>query len=526
MEHSNASHRLVKGAFLLTLSGLAGKILSAGYRIPLQNIAGDVGFYIYQQVYPILGMALILSLYGFPVAISRLVSDLHEEGMKLSIQAFYIPIFSWVLAICGIIFLTGFTQAEQIAQIMGDEQLVPSLRGAFCVFLFIPFTSVLRGVFQGKGIMEPTAVSQVTEQTVRVIVIIATALYASRTGELYDIGVGGAWSSILGTLAAAIVLWVLWLRQEKPPFAESHKSKVSYVRPILFYGLFISLNYMLLLFFQFVDSLSLVSYLERAGFRVEEARVAKGVFDRGQPLIQLGTVLASSLALALVPSVTRKRLQKDPLQVQKYIFGAVKYSLLVAAGAAAGLIVLFPAVNSLLFQDTAGTDSLRILMVVIIFSSLAITLSSVLQGLGFTGHTAFVILLAVFMKAGLNISLIPLFKESGAAIGSIGAAAFVTGAYLLLLNRDFPLKHWSRLPWKGMAGALSGMVLFLIVLSPLLAFVEHRLALLVSLLIMIGSGAAVYLILLIWLGALEQKELESLPFRDWLVKLLPKGREL
>ncbi len=49
-EHDNTD--VMKGALLLTLAGLAGKVLSAGYRIPLQNLTGDVGFYIYQQVYP------------------------------------------------------------------------------------------------------------------------------------------------------------------------------------------------------------------------------------------------------------------------------------------------------------------------------------------------------------------------------------------------------------------------------------------------------------------------------------------
>lgn len=85
-EHDNTD--VMKGALLLTLAGLAGKVLSAGYRIPLQNLTGDVGFYIYQQVYPFLGIVTILSLYGFPSAISQITAELLARGRGVSFRHF------------------------------------------------------------------------------------------------------------------------------------------------------------------------------------------------------------------------------------------------------------------------------------------------------------------------------------------------------------------------------------------------------------------------------------------------------
>ncbi|MCP3032124.1 oligosaccharide flippase family protein [Halobacillus sp. A1] len=526
MDHTHSSHRLIKGAFLLTLSGLIGKVLSAGYRIPLQNIAGDIGFYIYQQVYPILGMAMMLALYGFPVAISKLVSELKDQGVTLTLRSFYIPAFTWLLGICGSIFLFGFTQAHHLARVMGDEALTPSLQAAFFVFLLLPVTSLIRGVFQGQGRMEPTAVSQVAEQLVRVVMIIGTALYVTRIGDIYQIGVGGALSSILGTITASVVLLVLWRRHSKFEQGTAPLPAISFSKTIFFYGLFICLNYMLLLLIQLVDSLTIVPQLVEVGYIPEEAKGTKGVFDRGQPLIQLGTVLASSLALALVPSVTRKRKDKNPDQVHQYIFGAVKYSFLIAVGAAAGLITLFPLVNELFFQNTDGTGYLRILMSVIFFSSLAITMSSVLQGLEKVVHTAFVIIGAVVMKYLLNVWWVGEFGMYGAAAASVAAVAFVVLCHVLLLHTDFSLKEWARLPWFATIGAAGSMAAVLLVIEALRAEIDGRLALLVYALVIIALGAAIYLILLIRLGALQQKELEPLPFGDWLVKLLPGGRNV
>lgn len=69
-----------RGAIILTIASFVIKVLSAFYRIPYQNIAGDVGFYIYQQIYPFYGFCLILATYGFPIIISKMVAERLERG--------------------------------------------------------------------------------------------------------------------------------------------------------------------------------------------------------------------------------------------------------------------------------------------------------------------------------------------------------------------------------------------------------------------------------------------------------------
>ncbi|UOQ91359.1 oligosaccharide flippase family protein [Halobacillus shinanisalinarum] len=526
MNHSNSSHLIFKGAFLLTLSGLIGKVLSAGYRIPLQNIAGDLGFYIYQQIYPILGMALILSLYGFPVAISKLVAEVREQGKALSLSSFYVPALSWLFGICGVIFFIGYTQSDELAALMGDKHLTPSLQAAFFVFLFLPFPSLLRGVYQGGGNMQPTAISQVVEQFVRVLFIIMATIYVVNKGELYHIGIGASIASLGGIIASAIVF--LFIINKNPPWTSGSMeySSLAFLKTIVFYGLFICLNYMLLLLIQMTDALTLVPGLIEAGEESKRAKLLKGVFDRGQPLIQLGTVLASSLALAVVPSVTKRRLKEEPRLIEGYIFGSVKFSLLIAGGATAGLIVLFPFINELFFQDTEGTAVLRVLMLVILFSSLAITLSSILQGLGLVTHTAIVVLLAIAVKWGLNIWLVPSLKLNGAAIASIVSVVLVVVGHLVLLRHDFSLKKWLRLPWLSTSLAVLGMMgvlLALIQIKQGMDMSENRLFLLFYTLSLTAIGALTYFVLLIRLGALTKRELETLPYGRWLVRLLPKG---
>ncbi|UOQ44668.1 polysaccharide biosynthesis protein [Halobacillus salinarum] len=528
MADNTQTHHLVKGAILLSLAGLFSKVLSAGYRIPLQNIAGDLGFYIYQQVYPILGMALTLSLYGFPVAISKLVSEIEEEGQRLSLKSFYIPALTWLLGICLSVFALGYVQAGNIAAVMGDPKLTPSIRAAFFAFLLLPFTSLIRGIYQGQNNMQPTAVSQVIEQVLRVALIIATAVYAVTSGHIYQIGIGASAAAVLGSIGAAVFLGYSARKDHLWSCSPWSNFSVSFPKTILFYGLFICLNYMLLLLFQMVDSLTLVPQLTHTGISDVKAKVLKGVFDRGQPLVQLGTVLASSIALALIPSVTKRKFAEHKEEVQRYIFSAVKFSLLLALGATIGLITLFPEVNTLFFQDNKGTGALRLLMSVILFSSLAITLSSVLQGLGRVTHTAVLVLVGVFLKSIGNVFLIPHFGLYGAALSTVVAMVAVMAGNFFWLARYFPLTKWRTFPWSAAILAAAGMAAVLQAVRQLEAYVpvgEDRIILLIFTLALVALGAFIYVVLLLTFGALTERELEPLPKSRIWIRLLPKGRK-
>ena len=43
--HNQEMKHLMRGAWILSLSSLIAKILSAVYRVPFQNMVGDTGFY-------------------------------------------------------------------------------------------------------------------------------------------------------------------------------------------------------------------------------------------------------------------------------------------------------------------------------------------------------------------------------------------------------------------------------------------------------------------------------------------------
>ena len=64
---------LVQGS-ILAIAGVITKIIGAVYRIPLTNIAGAEGIGYYSVAFSIYSVALMLTSYSLPLAVSKLVS--------------------------------------------------------------------------------------------------------------------------------------------------------------------------------------------------------------------------------------------------------------------------------------------------------------------------------------------------------------------------------------------------------------------------------------------------------------------
>src|SRR5690625_492999 len=515
--------RLVKGALILTLAGLISKILSAGYRIPLQNLTGDLGFYVYQQVYPLLGMMVILSLYGLPSAISKMTAELEEQGKHISIKGFYFPVFIIMFMINGFLFLLLYFGAPTITSLIGDKNLIGAYQLVAFSFLLVPFTSLLRGVFQGKYLMKPTAYSQISEQIVRVFIIIFIAyLYMKNQFNVYKIGEAAALASICGVLIAIIILLIFFVKERPVGPNDSSIPWKYYLKTIIGLGIIASISHMILLIMQLADIFTLVPNLIKHGLSMVEAMESKGIFDRGQPLIQLGTVIGSSFALALIPAVSKERLDEQKKKFNTYIQSSLLFSFYLAAGAVIGLVITFPAVNMLLFQDIQGTFSLQILSLSIFLSSISVTISSILQGLDYFKRIAVYIIIAFLIKCIANHFLVSLWGITGGSIATVLSLLLLCVILLLELHRKVPqVNLFTKINFGALIKASFAMIGYLLLIDYLFPFrsISSRLGLLVDVLFIVVTGAVIYFVILLRCRAFTRRELMLLPFSPLFIKI-------
>lgn len=523
MMHAKKSNNLVRGALLLTVAGFLGKVLSAAYRIPLQNLTGDIGFYLYQQIYPIIGVIMILALYGFPVAVSRLTAEVNEKGERITFRYFHFPVITILLLLNGSIFLLLYFSAPFLATGIGDADLTTAFRLIAFAFLLIPFLSFLRGYSQGMGEMRQTAVSQITEQFFRVLIIITAAILIYKQDiSVHSIAEIGAIASIFGMVMGIVVLF--FFRQtatDKKPIPVAKLPWKYILRTCFSVGIIAALIHMILLIIQFADVLTFVPAMMEFGLTSYEAMEAKGIFDRGQPLIQFGAVIGSSFALVLIPAFIREYKAGKVTEGQASVQGAISLSIYLAAGATAGLVILFPEVNLLLFNSPDGTSALQVLAFAVLLSSVIITASAILQGLGKMRVITLFVSVTFGVKFILNRLLIPYYGMIGASFATVGALLVLCILIIWYLRSRLGLSVLAELKWGGLSIATGGMVLYLFILKYLATFIEisTRFDLLLYVIFLVITGALVFIGLLLRYRAFTEEQLAALPFSRVIISL-------
>ncbi|MDX8047542.1 oligosaccharide flippase family protein [Gracilibacillus sp. S3-1-1] len=522
MTSERQQKHVYKGALALLVAGILSKVISAFYRIPLQNLTGDIGFYIYQQVYPIIGIAFMLALYGFPAAISRFLAEHREFKHNRYI---YGKMLAVMMLFSALLFLGLFFFSPVLANWMGDNQLIIPLKHISWVFLFVPFVALLRGVTQADEWMEPTAYSQMIEQLLRAAIIIVTAVFIF-SGHLgvYQIADGAMIASIVALTASFLFLYMFARKKRywSQNTSVQQKGSGKLFSSIVLAGIVISLNHMLLLLMQLADAFTMVPGLVKFGMNVTEATTLKGIFDRGQPLLQLVTVVGSSLALALVPAVTKLNWQSNREDTLAKLRLTMKYCLILSLGATVGLITLFPEVNQLLFQNQLGTDSLRMVTISLLFTSLAVTMASTLQGFGYMRWTAYIIFGGLWLKMFLNGVLIPLAGIKGAAIATVITVFVIALLYYLLLRQQLQGYSLFVMPWFKLLLASAMMASVLVIMKKIALYFfafDNRFVLLVFVIGSVVVGLIVYALVVVKWRVLTKEEWQP------ILKKGKKGRQ-
>ncbi|WP_167629078.1 putative polysaccharide biosynthesis protein [Listeria valentina] len=422
---------LMHGALLLTLASLVSKILSAIYRVPFQNLVGDVGFYIFQQVYPIYGIAMTLALGGFPVVVSKMMAEAEYDLRKqrIILQSIYRTLKVLCYSLFGILFLG----AGLFASLMGDSELSSPIRVISLVFLLTPQLAFLRGYFQGQEDMRPTAISQTVEQIIRVSIILLGSWLALRFGKSLSETASFAMSgAVFGGLAAVFLLRYFYKKRLSKGGLKiwgafpSKTEKKGIGREFLRQSLAICTVSAMLILFQLADSFQVYRLMAESGIPELTAKSLKGIYDRGQPILQLGLVLSSGLALALVPMITAARVKNERRQLERSVRLAVKLTLILSGAETVGLIIIMRPLNQMLFETSDGTFVLQMFIPAVLLSSLIIMTSSILQGFGKIAVPAVAVVVGLAIKILFNSWLVPEWSTLGAAIStSIGLLAIL-----------------------------------------------------------------------------------------------------
>lgn len=423
-------NKMMKGTAVLTFASLVAKILSAFYRIPFENLVGNTGFYIYQQIYPIYGIGMTFALTGFPMYISKLVAQEEEKQAKDEVAR---EVFYLLLLLGVAIFLFLQFGALWIGHAMGDAKLDVLIKSVSWMYLLMPILAVGRGYHQGIFDMVPTALSQLLEQVVRVTVIIIVAVLAVKMNwSLYHMGAWAMFGSTFGAIAASLFFCAFYSRLMYYRHTISFNKLKNVGKRLFSEGLTICLFAAMMVLLQLVDSFTVKEALQTSGYRPTEAKEWKGIYDRAQPLIQMGLVVSVSFSTALLPVLTEKFVQNKLHQFKLIAKMIIRVCLGVSSAASVGLMILMPEINISLFGDRLGSPALAVSMAAIIFATLLTMYNSFLQSLGQYWQTFLALFVILLIKSLCNSIFVYHWGIMGASIATV--LSLLVGCFTLKMT--------------------------------------------------------------------------------------------
>ena len=531
-----SNRTFLRGAAILGIAGLLVQVMGAVFRIPLGNIIGDEGMGYYQTAYPIYVFLLVFSTNGAPAAISKMTSErialgCHSEAHRVFKLSFLLMLALGVIA-SGIFFFG----AEHIVTALKNPGAYYAMVSIAPALLFVPIMAVFRGYFQGLQQMEPTAVSQLVEQAVRVAVGLTLAVVLIPKGIEYA-AAGATIGTSIGPIAGVLILFIIYYVKRKKLYQEIDKNSSSteresagkIIRTLAAIAVPITIGVSILPIMNIVDVAIVMRRLQAIGFGLKETNALYGqLTGMAGPVINIPMALALSIALSMVPAIAAANSLHDTAFLNMNVRLGLRTAMIIGVPCTIGLMALAEPIMLLIYPMQAESASsaapcLFILAIGIIFLNVAQTMAGILQGLG-KPYVAVVNLGAgVVVKAIATYILtgIPSLNVQGAAIGSSIAYAVIGILNFISVKKHTGAKFDLTLSvWKPM---FSGVIMGIVVLGIYYGgrnVIGGSLATVLS----IGLGAAVYGIMLLKTKSIESHEIKLFPKGEKLEKLLSKLR--
>ena len=426
--------RLLTGAATIAAGGLVAKLIGALYRIPLTNLIGSEGIGLYQLVYPFYCLLLTVSATGIPSAIATLTARKCAAGESaLPLYKTCMRLFLWI---GGVSALLMCLLAPWLSGLQGESRLTGGYLALAPSVVMVSAISVLRGYFQGRNEMLPTALSEIIEQVVKVAVGLAAAYY-------FRADVYRAVVALLGAVSVSegVALLFLYFRfRRSPAHDKSLKAgQKTTVREVLKLSLPLTFSSGLIPLFSLIDSILIVRLL---GEYLPNSVALYGLFAGGATtVINLPVSVCYGIAAASVPALS-SAIKRGENGRKKLL-----YSLGLTAGlsalSAVGLYLFARPAVRILFSSLAAEETEVLVGLIKAFSVSAITLSctqtlsACLTALGKPILSAVSMLLAMLIKTAVSVWLL---RMPSVGIYGAVAAASVGYATSFLLDLFFALR--------------------------------------------------------------------------------------
>jgi len=531
-----ASTAFVSGAAVLTVAGLICKLLGMYMRAKLtsQSYLTPYGMGIYQYAYPVYQWLVAISTAGLPAAIAQRVAARMAEGNPQGAHAVFV-VSRRLLVALGLVFtILMMALAPAAGALLKMPDAVPGMIALAPSLFFVAVICAYRGYFQGLQRMGPTAVSQIIEQAVQVVLaLVLVRLFISK-----GIVIAAAMALIGASAAEACAMWFMTFlyRNERKnlrrtrPMMRRRINQREVLKDLLSIALPISIGAMLMPLTTSIDSVIFTRSLLAQGYgSIQVASFYSILTNDAQTLTFMPAVMTVAISLSMLPAISDAMTQKNSQLLARRASTGFKLLQLFTLPCVAGLMVLANPFMHMLYGDHTPEQIIlaaRFMLLLspgLFFLGLMQNGNAILQGMGRPRIPVRNLLFGALIKVVWDIALIrhPGYTVYGAPLATTACYALV--AILNLMDIRVVSEGAVRFNWRGMLAPLGASAVMAVVVGVCYKLLHGWMGGGYTIPAMISAilGVAVYLVCVILLRGVTPEDLDMMPGGKFLKRFLP-----
>ena len=365
MSESNKRNFIVHGS-ILAIAGILVRIIGMLYRIPVVNIIGSEGNGIYGAAFNIYNIMLVLSSYGLPMAVSKLVS-------------------------------ARFTKRryKSAAKVLRCSLMVAVCTGGIAALLVFFGASFIENVIYGGGLPGLAIPLRILAPTIFLVAIAAGYGMMKAFASSPDVAAYGAAGSTLGTAMGALtaVLFMGFLYAIYTPTFNRLKRKdrhtenqsTGQICKIIIYTMIpIILGQTFYQISALIDDVMFSNIMVGRDI-TKSISMDLGNFSSSYSLlIGIPQGVASAMSASMLPSVVASFTDRDYDSIYDKITKTLKTNMFIAVPSFVGLFIIGQPIIKLLFSrynSVQGGMMLKIGAIAVVFYTLSTVTSTALQGI-------------------------------------------------------------------------------------------------------------------------------------------------
>lgn len=382
---------LIKNIIILLVSGALAKVLGMLGKIIYTRIVGVNVVGLYTMITPTFMLIISICQFSFPISISKISAEEKYDNKSLLKSAYFVgSIISIILII--ILILTS----NLIALSLHNKLLAPAILSISAIIPFVMISSVQRGFLHGKEDMFPASITNVTEEIIKIILILFLLPIAISKGDITSV----IFLILFNVITeSSNILFMQKVISKK--YISNKKGKVNkkIIKEILSISIPTTSVRLIASIGFFLEPIILTNTLLSIGYSPNYITMEYGIINSYiVPLLSIPSFFSISIASALLPNITKAYANKKYDEFNRKLLKLMFLSMLVGA-VCLTIILIFPnEILKLVYNVNFGINYIYLIGPFFLILYMQPTLSVALQAMDKTNKLFLTSTISVIIK--------------------------------------------------------------------------------------------------------------------------------